>query len=94
MWVDHKNRFKSGANRAALRGVIKSSYLPEMGADSVGRRPVAAPRASPSAAGTSPVDNDRDDDEDSWEDVDCSPRNSGEMGEYSERDRRRPRLCL
>lgn len=30
LWADHKNRFKSGAKRASLRGVIKSSYLPEL----------------------------------------------------------------
>ncbi|CAN0043781.1 unnamed protein product [Scytosiphon promiscuus] len=43
-WADHRQRFKSGAKRSSLRGVIKSSYLKELrdsggdgGNDGVGR---------------------------------------------------------
>ena len=37
-WADHRKRFKSGAKRSSLRGVIKSSYLTEL-SESGGRGP-------------------------------------------------------
>lgn len=37
-WDDHRQRFKSGAKRSSLRGVIKSSYLTEL-SENGGRRP-------------------------------------------------------
>ncbi|CAM9637484.1 unnamed protein product, partial [Discosporangium mesarthrocarpum] len=30
LWADHHQRFRSGARRSSLRGVINSSYLPEL----------------------------------------------------------------
>lgn len=74
-WADHKKRFKSGAKRSSLRGVIKSSYLTEMGGRPDGRRPTAPAAASAASkplaleghgASSSPRFNDSDG---SWEDV-------------------------
>lgn len=38
-WADHRQRFKSGAKRSSLRGVIKSSYLKELRDDGRGNHP-------------------------------------------------------
>ncbi len=40
-WADHRRRFKSGAKRSSLRGVIKSSYLTELSGNG-GRDPRTA----------------------------------------------------
>lgn len=71
-WADHEKRFKSGAKRSSLRGVIRSSYLTELGGRPDGRAPVPAaaaaarkPLAQDGASSSAPF-NDGDD---GWEDV-------------------------
>ncbi|CAN0376370.1 unnamed protein product, partial [Ectocarpus fasciculatus] len=78
-WADHRQRFKSGAKRSALRGVIKSSYLTELsdrgGAAGGTGGAVSAPGglrdSSSSLVSRANPDDDDDviDDDSSWEDV-------------------------
>lgn len=77
-WADHKNRFKSGAKRSSLRGVIKSSYLTELGGRPDGRAPAPQPPAAAAAAARKPLASEgaspsrrSDNGDDGWEDV-CS----------------------
>ena len=80
-WADHKKRFKSGAKRSSLRGVIKSSYLTELGGRPDGRAPAPPPppaAAAASAAARKPLVSEgaspsrrSDNGDDGWEDV-CS----------------------
>lgn len=49
-WADHRQRFKSGAKRSTLRGVIKSSYLTEL-SDCGGRDPRSTARSRAAGGG-------------------------------------------
>ncbi|CAM9931799.1 unnamed protein product [Ectocarpus sp. 6 AP-2014] len=76
-WVEHRQRFKSGAKRSTLRGVIKSSYLTELsdrggGAGAGAGDAVSAPglpESSSSLVSHANPDDDDIDDDSSWEDV-------------------------
>ncbi|CAM9991491.1 unnamed protein product [Hapterophycus canaliculatus] len=75
-WADHRQRFKSGAKRSSLRGVIKSPYLKELRDDGDGGGSAHGAGFSSSASGDLAVvgDDEDDDDDSSWENV---PAGSG-----------------
>lgn len=93
LWADHRNRFKSGAKRSSLRGVIRSSYLPELGAGPGGRAPsrqpdtaAAAPTSGTAASSLTPPPPRAavassavagEQQEDDWEDVPSVVRRKG-----------------